>query len=476
MKNKSFIFFAYLLFACVPAQAQQLDAGINHILAQITDPVMVSMKVQSMNDGHVLFEKHSNQAFTPASNFKLFTAVAALLYLGPDYKYATELSTDSPPHSSNLDGNLFLKFSGDVDLTASDLDAMFAVLHQQGVQKISGNLYLDDSAFDNKYYGKGWMWDDLNICYAGPVSALVVNRNCLEYNLLPAAQAGGKAQLQSLSNNNYEASFVKLENAVKTQAMADSCPLNLDVSTEHVIKLTGCISPQQSPLPLAIAVADPYWYARNLLQIVLAKNQLQLQGEIIKGPSPVSAHLIVTHYSRPLNALVKQMLKKSDNLIANTLLKSLGAKYFNQQGNWDNGVTALRAILMEKAHINLDKAVFVDGDGQSHYDLVTANQLAELLNFAYHDPHISQDFLASLPIAGVDGTLTNRMRNTNISVRAKTGSMAGVSSLSGFVESPNNQVWSFVILTNNHVGPDASVIQLEDRICKFLSSKMLSQG
>lgn len=469
------IIFIYMisLSACKSGSSETLKQddlaqAIDKVLAENAHPNAIGIKIQAMQDGKVLYEKNADQAFMPASNLKLFTAAAALTYLGPNYRYQTTIGIKpNTLQNGAIQGNVYLKFTGDPDLDSTQLAEMISRLHALGVRQIDGNIYLDDSAFDDKNYGPGWMWDDFNFCYAAPMSALMLDHNCNEYLLSPT-QLNQLVRMESTDKNrNY---FHFIENKVFTKNAKEKCEYSLQVTNSNAIKLTGCMNINEKPQTLPAAIKNPQLYTKLVLQRLFEQNKISLQGSIKKGTMPNNAQILVVHNSKSLRLLVNEMLKVSDNLISNSLLRTLGAHYFKQQGTWENGVKAVQAILTENAHINFDKSVIVDGDGQSRYDLVTPNQLSQLLNYVYHNFRIAPEFIAALPIAGSDGSLSERMHDKNILVRAKTGGMTGVDSLSGYVETKNHQILSFVIITNNHIGKSAEMRNLQDKICELLAS------
>ncbi len=391
------------LTACVTTQLNQatLQNQIDTITAASGTHAVRGIAIQSLQTGQIVYVKNFNLPFVPASNMKLFTAAAALIYLGPAYQYHTTI------YRNNND--IYMKYTGDPDLTAQQVKNLIRQLKQSGISRIKGNFYIDNSQYDNYDIAPGWMWDDLKYCYAAPVDAVMINHNCI-------------------------------------------VPLNSTIDDNDP------------------AIQFPYHTATTLIYQSLQQNHIFLQGKILSGTVDRQAKIIADQVSQPLSALVTQMLKNSDNLIANSLLKTLGSTYFKQAGNWDNGVLAMQTILNQRYHINFSQAKIVDGSGLSRYDLITPQQTLQLLNYVYHDQAIAIYFINALPIAGYDGTLKNRMLSRNIMgrVHAKTGTMGGVSSLSGYAYTNNNQVYAFVIFMNNFVGKVKSQTNIEDEIVSIL--------
>lgn len=449
----------------------KLPQQINTIIKQYNLPATVGVLIQSMKTGKILYAQNSNQLYVPASNLKLFTAAAALLYLGSDYQFKTTISTDARNISNNsvLEGNVYLKFSGDPDLSIEQMNNLILGLKQANITTIQGNFYIDRQTYNDKKYASGWMWDELNFCYAAPITAIMINHNCFSATLTPAEKIDEPAKLAILNDNN----LVSINNQVRTMMNANCSP-DLKAMGNNNYNLTGCMLQHAQPLNLQIAIRDPDLYAKNLIKVLLAANHIQLQGNISYAAAPANLMPLATEDSKSLKVLVTEMLKQSDNQIANSLLMTLGEKYYQQPATWKNGVMALQAILSQRAGIDFAEANIVDGAGISRYDLVTPQQISKLLYFAYHNATIAPVFIAALPIAGEDGTLKSRMLNKNIQgkLMAKTGSMTGVSALSGYVTTTNKQTLSFVILINNFLADNAEQAEkLEDQIGGVLVSR-----
>lgn len=466
------IFFALASNSIIASSvSDKLSGKINTIISQSALPATMGIIVQSMNTGRLLYVKNSNNLFVPASNLKLFTAVAALLYLGPDYQYQTTLLTDAANSNNGiLTGNIYLKFSGDPDLTTEQLNnLLIAAFKKNNISTIQGNIYIDNSVYNDKQYAPGWMWDELNLCYAAPITPIMLNHNCFSMTLTPAAQVNEKAQL---STENFDNLTPVINQVQMTNVDSDNCSLQLKSLGKNNYLLSGCMSTQDHPINLQIAIRDPYLYAKDLVATLLRMNGITLQGNIVNGVVPENARILASQSSQPISVLVKEMLKNSDNQIANSLFMTLSEKYYHQSATWNNASKAMQAILLQNAGINFSNASIVDGAGISRYNMVTPQQLAQLLYFSYRNATIFPALMASLPIAGEDGTLKDRMQAENVrgQLRAKTGSMTGISALSGYVITHDGKTVSFVILVNNFLGnTENRVHQLEDQIGQYLT-------
>jgi D-alanyl-D-alanine carboxypeptidase/D-alanyl-D-alanine-endopeptidase (penicillin-binding protein 4) len=456
MSMKRTALFTLLAFA--PAvyadnYAEHVTDMINKTLSQNTQPKYIGIKIQSISTGETLYRKHADKLFVPASNLKLFTALGAFLSLSPNFTFQTQLLTDNK--------NIYLKFDGDPSFTDQDLNNLFVALKKSGVDTIQGNIYLDTQTLGGRDSGPGWMWDELNICYAAPISSIMINHNCVNYTLSPNAALQPKTAIDAINIINQ---------ATVSSANATDCPLDLTTMGHNGYILTGCISKNSKPIDLSIALSDPERYAKQLIIQDLKINQISFKGQIIERMAPQGAQIIATHFSKPLSDLIRTMLKNSDNQIAGVLFKTIGAHYYRHPTNWGESVDALKTILTQSTPINLTNAVIIDGSGISRYNLISPDQISSLLTMVFHEKSIAKPYIESLPIAGKDGTLQDRMKNLQNKVYAKTGSMTGVESLSGFIQTKHHSVLSFVIMMNNFSMPRKQATDLEDKIVEQLAN------
>ncbi len=430
---------------------QQVTDIINKTLKDNTQPKYIGIKIQSIATGETLYTKNADKLFVPASNLKLFTALGAYLSLSPNFTFQTQLLT----HNKNI----YIKFDGDPSFTDQDLNNLFVSLKNSGVNTITGNIYLDTQTLGGRNSGPGWMWDELNICYAAPINSIMINHNCVNYTLTPSAALQPKTSIDAVNI---------IDQATVSDASPTDCPLNLTTTGRNDYILTGCIAKNTKPIDLSIALSDPERYAKQLILQDLKNNQIAFKGQIIEKMTPVGSQIISTHFSKPLSDLIREMLKNSDNQIAGVVFKTIGAHFYHHPTNWGESVAALKAIL-KNTPINLTNAVIIDGSGVSRYNLITPDQLSSLLSVIFHDKTIAKPYIESLPIAGKDGTLQDRMKNLKGKVYAKTGSMTGVESLSGYIQTKHHSVLSFVIVINNFSMPKKQASDLIDSIVEQLA-------
>ncbi|MBL4647524.1 MAG: D-alanyl-D-alanine carboxypeptidase/D-alanyl-D-alanine-endopeptidase [Gammaproteobacteria bacterium] len=468
-----FISLLILLTICHLGFAEPVKKVLNALIATAPHQLNIGIKIQNITTGDVIYQKNSARYFIPASTLKTLTATAALLYLGKHYRYQTQLLVEKKTiQHATLSSDVYIKFNGDPTLTVNDLQTMLQQLSHRGVKHIIGNLYIDNSRFNPIVYGPGWIWDDLQNCFSAPLDAAIINHNCFKVTLIAGNHNGAKTNL----DNKKFLRFVSMRNHTITQQKTSDinehpCLLQVTIDKTNHYDLTGCItSKKKITLTFAIPHSKPYISA--VLRYLLKKNHLTITGKILFAKTKPHLIVLTTHHSQPLAVVVHNMLKKSDNLVANALFKTLGTRYYQQPGTWKNGAMALKNILWQQAHSQLADAVIVDGAGLSRYNLITPEQLSHLLYFAFYNGDIGTTFITSLPVSGIDGTLQHQVAMnlpTIIAhIHAKTGSMRGVLALAGYVYTEKHHVLSVVIIMNNINGKLYRYYFLEMDILKYL--------
>lgn len=445
-----------------------LIAEINRIIGRVDNIALVGVDVKSMQYGDILYAKNEQHMFTPASIMKIMTAEAALLYLGPHYTFPTTLLTDAQGTNKGvINGNVYLVHSGDPTLTYSDLIDLMVTLRSQQIQGIAGNVYIDNTAYDQSNYGPGWEWDDKRNCFAAPINASIINHNCLSLQVAPANRPGYAANIIESPHYYYGA----IKNAVVTkQAHTRTCYVQLNTNENNTISLSGCIPKGKTIWGLSMTITDVMEYNKSLLQSLLKRYAIRVTGNVRAGSAPPNLSAIAMHQSKPLSDLIKDMLKMSDNIIAGSLFKKIGEYYTRQPGSWERGGFAVKTILKEKASVNISQLDVIDGSGLSRDNKVNPTQMMQVLDYAFHDSPTREEFIASLPIAGIDGTLKHRLYNVSGRVRAKTGTMQGVVSLAGYVMDKEKEPIAFVIIVNGHNGNIWKYREMEDKIVTALAN------
>lgn len=448
-----------------------IQQNLNNIISQFKG-FNTGISIQSLSTGRVLYQYNANRGFVPASTLKLFTGIAALDYLGPHFQFKTRFLTNPGALIRNgvLTGNLYIKFSGDPYLTLDDLKDMLETLNEQHINRVQGNIVIDDTVIDRSTWPPGRVIDDRIFCYAAPVTATIINRNCFSLSVTPNRHLLHPTVTKSNSNLG-----IVIDNQAVTKRLRQgsySLDLKPNAASKNHYTLRGYLSPKMGPLSFAVALQNPNLATYDIVAGLLRKYSIRYSN-LVYGKTPPLAKTLAENSSPELAFLIKNMLKKSDNLIADSLLKKLGEKYFSVQGSWKTGRNAVQAILANKTDIDFKHLMMVDGSGLSRNNIVTPNAFVKLLNFAYTQLPDSDLLFESLPRSGIDGTLKHRLGGSVLGrIHAKTGSMHGISSLAGYIRTANNQVLAFSILINDPVpgkNNQGGYRLLENRICEFLA-------
>lgn len=444
-----------------------LTATINKAIQNIDPDLAIGVAVKSMKQGDILYRRNESKLFVPASILKIFTAEAALLYLGSNYKFSTSFYTDAKSITNGVvHGNLYLVHSGDPTLTYGDLVDLMAALKAQQIQRVEGNVYIDTTAYDQVNYGPGWVWDDKRYCYAAPISASIINHNCLSFQVAPGKAEGHPANI--LGSPRY---YYAIQNSVVTKAAyARSCYIRLGTNPDSSISVSGCLPKGRYAQGVSTVINDVIEYNKSMVRNLFRRAAIQVTGVITPGEAPEKLPALATHQSQPLSKLISEMLKKSDNIIAGSIFKKIGETYTNQPGSWENGSTAVSRILAKNAGVNTSHMNVLDGSGLSRYNQITPAQMVQVLDFAFHHEGTNYEFISALPVAGIDGTLKHRLYNIAWKVRAKTGTMTGVNALAGYVITRDKEAVAFVIIVNGRMGMGWRYKELEDRIVTALAN------
>lgn len=448
----------------------EMQRNIDKIIASIEPNANVGIEIISLKNGSKIYQHNASNLFVPASCQKLFTGGAALSLLGVDYQFTTGLWTQGKIKGKTLEGDLYIKGSGDPELSIQDVEDIIFQIKLMGIHKISGAIYVDNFDFDGVSQGPGWMWDDEPEFWNSPVDALTVNHSCMDVWISPSQESDGPAKILV----HPKTSFVQVENFTRTKqdVQNDVMISRRVINLKNIIKIEGGIDSKSEPMPFQVSIEHPALYTGHVLQALMNKHGVVCKGPVELKEVPQKAALLAEHKSRSLSLIVQQMMKESDNLYADCIFKKIGQVRYEQVGSWKNGSKAVREFLANKAGIDIREMVLLDGSGLSRYNLTSPHQIVQFLREMRSDFSIGSEFLSSLSISGVDGTLKERFVDASMQnkVRAKSGGMKGIRNLSGYVVMKDGEELIFSILINGIVqGSDPKRAALEVEICKYLA-------
>ncbi len=451
--------------------ATDLQSAVDNIINQVDPSINMGMVVVDLNTGETLYQRHPERSFIPASNMKLFSDAAALLALGPDYRFKSQLTTDAPLLDNGvLKGSIYLHLPGDPSLTKDNLDTMLSQLPLWGIKRIQGNVVLVSNNSNVTAYAPGRMAADNRYSYGAPVAPLVIDENRLTVTVNPAYRAGVDAFIE-LNNQD---DILSINNQVKTASNNAKCGVDFNMDSENRLTVTGCVGVGQWSIQQQIPIRNPLLYAKSLVRARLTNLNIKLEGQVELGNAPAATLLLSSHRSKPIAQIMADTLKPSDNLYADSLFLHTAAKLSGTPLDWQQAQPVIKNFLQQQTGISLESAILTDGSGLSRQDLLSAQQTVDLLRFLHAHFPLAYEYIAALPIAGQDGTLQRRFRKPSQQglLRAKTGTMTGVMSLSGYLYTANAHILAFAIFINKAPGTKPSVSgryrSLIDNLCDFL--------
>ncbi|MEP6741640.1 MAG: D-alanyl-D-alanine carboxypeptidase/D-alanyl-D-alanine-endopeptidase [bacterium] len=446
--------------------------------------------VISLANGAVLYQRDADRLFTPASNMKIYTTGVALDLLGADYRWRTSVHASTQPDAGGqIQGDLILYGRGAPDLVAASNDSskgslsrLADQLYQKGIRRIDGNVIGDESYFRGDPIGDGWQWTDLQWYFGAEASALSINGNEVDVNIVPAEKS---SEAPTVKVSNAQANMVVQNRMALTDKEGrPTVGLHRGLSDNN-LEVWGEFAPSSKGFGARLSVHDPALWAARLFVEALEARGIAVGGEAQSRNArtaqssrfdPGKASELAFVASQPLSEIAKKTNKESVNLNAELILRTLGRERGEmaagpepagrERGDDESGLAVVRLWLLRaavpSAHIALH-----DGSGLSRLDLVTPETSARLL-VAMSKTASAGVFKDSLPIAGRDGTLAGRLRSLSDRVWAKTGSLTYDNSLSGYMITAQGEPLAFSIMCNDQTGRDSSS-RLIDEILALLA-------
>lgn len=454
--------------------AQQIDSLLAGASLERTTWGVV---IKSVDRDEALYTNNAHKLLMPASTFKLITLAAAANQLGWDYRYETRVLANGVVANGTLKGDLIIAGSGDPtiddwDGAATRLFRTWAdQLKAAGISRIEGRIIGDDNVFADELLGAGWAWDDLARSFAAGASGLQFNENTAQFAVTAGTAVGEPAHVEVMPAGapvSFRASVTTARSGT-TPAIAMRPP-----ARGTVIDVDGSIPLGGERQVVNVAVENPTLYFVNAVRQALAIEGIEIRGasadiDDIPPFDRTAERAIVTHQSQPLSTIAATLMKESQNVYAETLLRTIAVRA-SRGGSVDAARAAVLQTLMSWG-ISPADLLIADGSGLSRYDLITADALVSVLLHVHRDDRLRDPFVSALPIAGRDGTLAERMKGTAAegNARAKTGSFTNARALAGYVRSAHGEMLAFSILANNYGGPADAIQQTIDAIVVALA-------
>ncbi len=452
----------FFILSCTPTKLEIDHSGsfyfknnINKIIESSNLNANIAIEIRSLNNGRTLYSLNRNRLLTPASNIKLITSSAALEYLGDKFKFKTNIYRNK--------NNLILEGGGDPTLSIQSLDSLAKIISTK-IKKID-TLFLDPFIIDSIKFGEGWMWDGGYWKHAAEISGLSINNNCIDFFVSPG-QLGEPANINFFPKTDY----ININNnSITVNDTINFKKLKIErnwISNNNQFIITGEILNSELTDTLFRNIHDPSLFAGHILKEMLTDYNIPV-AHLSKKKIDIKSDLISSHKSNYLSLIIKEMMHESNNLYSELLIKSLNTEK-NIPRNWENGLNLVKSFISDSVGLDTSALKIVDGSGMSRFNLVSPRQLVDILSYMWKTNNY-KIFLNSLPTGGkVKSTLEERLQNINTKIRAKTGSLYGVSTLSGYLFSEKYGPIAFSILINGYVGSSLPYKELQDNICEWI--------
>lgn len=458
------------LLCGLSAYSSELSQRIDSLLkaSRVFSTSHVGVRIVQMGDKtQTVYEWNDRQLFRPASTAKVLTAAAALEVLGRDYMLKTRIAYDGEVVNDTLQGNLYLIGDLDSELSLSELYQLAKdALKRMPIGYIKGNIIGVSNLMEDTHFGPGWCWDDAETSFQPYISALLVNKGCVDINFRPCRKGQpAYIELLPLLPRLYVDNQTQTRTGTSNQL---SMRWSKGIDLPQTLYVAGLISRDES---VSMAIIDSKQLTLASLMDVLRSLGVGFSSDsLCFAPLPSSATELAVK-KRPITELVLPALKNSDNLSAESLFLQMGHKLSHPEPtSFQWGARRLSMYLQRKIDARADDFRIADGSGLSLYNYVSPYILTQILGRIYRHPELYPIFKSSLPQAGVDGTLSRRMLGTKAEGRvfAKTGTVTGVSSLAGYVEKADGTCYVFAVLVNG-VLKASDARKLQDDICALLA-------
>ncbi len=468
--------FIILTILCIsPSYAQ--TSGLQNRLDKLLEDefyqgATVGISVYDLTKGEFLYNRNEKRLCRPASNMKILTSATALQFLTPAYEFKTKLFyTGSIDSTGYLQGDIYLKSGFDPELSSSDLDTMMVLLKKSGIKTVNGMLYIDMSMADYIAWGKAWSWDDDLEAFQPYLSPIPINKGVAKLKVVPSSP-----NLPPIVKTDPESSFIHVDNYATTvwkssEPTKKTLKFKRDCNgTYNRIEIFGTVAASAPPYETMISLQNPHIYISTLFSEKIL-DQFSGSQLVYGGLAPIPLKAYDAGYAKhTLPEVVRQLNKESDNLNAEMLLYALGYQQSEKPSSTEKGIEIVQQMI-SLAGMDPKKYQIVDGSGLSNQNYLSPELMVTVLRYIYASPNFEL-FKGSLPEAGIDGTLANRMKGTSAyrKVFAKTGSITGVSTLSGYVKTSNGHTLAFSIMIQNFVEKTSAVAgKYVDKLCDAMA-------
>lgn len=421
------------------------------MIENLSEDLSFGFLVQDLHTGKIIYSKNAELLLNPASNTKILTALAALSLLGPDYVFKTQLLALPSPEKSTLH-TLTLRGLGDPTFNSNQLQNMVHQLKEKGIQKID-QIFIDGSYFDNTSFPGQFEGRQKDAFFNCSVGALSIDHNILEIVVSPEEKIGKKAKVET----SPPLTSFPIQSEVSTLSKNRRIIVKNNPESEEdlSISVSGAIALKSESQSFKISVHHPLQLAGLHLIQALKNEGIQAPDHAEVHVAPFGSLPLIESKSPPLLQILQDMNKQSDNFIAEQITKFLGAKFAGTPGTTAKGTQVILKKLKELG-ISTEGLVLENGSGLSRMNRMSVQSLSQLLSRTYKDISLRGNFISTLSVLGVDGTLRKKFRNSSLAGRffGKTGTLNGVSALSGYIfpksYEENHHVYAYTFILNGN--------------------------
>lgn len=425
--------------------------------------------VVTTTSGKILYQHQADQLYFPASNTKLITLAASLKQLGSNYRFKTKVYGDQAISAQGLlRGNLYIQGSGDPLLRSEELWRIARDLYNMGLRRISGRVFFDDSIFDNQGFGPGWSHHkhQQDQPYLAPIGGLSLNFNAMGIVIRPGLRAGQKARITTDPSGDYVQRIINQTRTVSDGSFRVKFKILSYRGFREQIVVSGTVPLRAEARTYWRRIHHPGWYTAFALVEMLRQQRIRVNRWPQRRKIPTSALTLYEHQSPSLHSILQYTGKMSSNFATEQLLKTLGVQAEGAPGTWKKGLQVTSKFLQELG-ISPTQYTMVNGSGLGRINRFSPLQFVTVLRYGYQDFATRPEFVLSQPTAGRDGTLRRRMKQSPTlgRLRAKTGTIDGISTLSGYVATEKQDILIFSFCMNSE---HAHVVEIRKKLRRYL--------
>lgn len=483
------LLFASLLVCAGPALADDIPRAappdsLEPLLSGLTSDRLfrtskVGLQVVDVATGEEVFSWQPDLAMSPASTMKVITAAVALRHLGPSYTFATEVFTDGTlDGAGTLKGDLYVKGSGDPHLVVERLWKLIHDIKLAGIEAVEGDIVFDDTLMDTDPRLPGWTKQrdiERGPSYFSTLGALSLNFNTAAVVVAPGPEPGAPARvvLETPASR-----YVTVQSDLTTGAARSRRWVDLSRKVEATgmrFELSGVVPVDAKPAKYYRTIADPTAHFMAAWADMMTSHGITHTGALRRGEVPEETERVAVTVSPPLSAILMDMNKYSNNFMAEQVLRTVGAEVKGAPGTNAKGLEVVDDYLTS---LGVDAAAYrlVNGSGLSREIRLQPSMLTAVLVDMAHDPRVGGEFLSSLSIAGLDGTLSRRLEEDPGRMRGKTGTIDGVHCLAGYLDAPSGARYAFAFMVNDLSGGAYQARRVHDRFARELLGSNSEDG